>query len=60
MGDSDRDGDDDDTPHAEEMERFEMRANSVVEIIQPENVIVLCSPPEALDLFIYAKLSVLE
>ena len=45
----DTDGDDDECE--DYMERFKMRANSVIEIIQKDCVTALYSPPESLKLF---------
>ena len=39
----------------DDMEGYEMRANSVIEIIKKDNISALFSPPESLELFYLCK-----
>ena len=39
----------------DEMKQYELRANSVIEIVQPGNVIALYSPPTAFEMFYLCK-----
>ena len=50
----DADGDENECENYD-MERFEIRANSVIEIILKDNVIALYSPPESLELSYLCK-----
>ena len=53
--DEEIESDDIDCEEGGDMDRYEMSANSVIEIIQKDNIIVLFSPPESLEPFYLCK-----